>query len=644
MHTFDANHFEYTMKRTLLILSLFLSTPLFSQDWDTTLEFLLSDEDLSDQAREELSFLYESLHDSPMNINTATPDELSQLAFLSDLQIENIQAYVYMHGPMQTLGELQLTGGLDFSTRQLLKHFVYAGPVPQDEERIDLSKVISDGRQEVTGHLDIPFYRRDGIINGKYAGGRLSHNLRWSFNWKNRIRFGLALDKDAGEAWGHDFHSPYLYCKDMGFVSVMAVGNFKASFGWGLLMNSGFSLGKSMTQSGSHGLKPHSSTSESGYFTGVGVTLGRGHVKYTFMSALTPLDATLKGDSVIGSFKQDGLHRTELERSKKHNISLKTGVFNVRYHSRGVTLGVTALAEILPLPYKDRDVYAGVAADWSLSRACFSIGGETSWSGGPATLNSLLLRLPAGHELNVVYRYYSPEYAALHASAFSERKVNDETGLMVSLSRSSRKLKANCYADFFRYIESGADGMDLKGQLEWQPGKHDALILTARYKAKQKDCKYTGALEYCLTTRCRLKWTHDFSDGSGLQTLLAYSRYDMVAEPISNGWALASSYDRAFMGGRLDGSVSASVFLTDSYDSSVSVYEKGMRYSFNFMTMYGHGVRLSTVWKYSLGSHLNLSLKFGSTIYTDRDEISSGQQRIDSCHKEDLSLQFTWKY
>ena len=48
------------------------------------LETLLSDEELTADALEELSDMYESLHAMPLNINTATRDELSVLPFLTD--------------------------------------------------------------------------------------------------------------------------------------------------------------------------------------------------------------------------------------------------------------------------------------------------------------------------------------------------------------------------------------------------------------------------------------------------------------------------------------------------------------------------------------------------------------------------------
>ena len=70
-------------------------------------------------------------------------------------------------------------------------------------------------------------------------GGRLSHNLRCSFNWHNRIRLGISADKDTGER-GYDFWSPYLFLKDMGVLKELALGNFRAQFGLGLLLVSFF--------------------------------------------------------------------------------------------------------------------------------------------------------------------------------------------------------------------------------------------------------------------------------------------------------------------------------------------------------------------------------------------------------------------
>ena len=655
---------------TWFALLSFPMTAVLSQEtatgqWESVLETLLSDEELSQDAIEELADLYESLHESPLNINTATREELSVLPFLSDRQIEDIHAYIYIHGPMLTLGELQLTGSLDYATRQKLRHFVQASPVPPEKEKLKLADILKYGRSELTGRMDIPLYVRDGFRyhspeelerypNRAYRGGRLQHNLRYSFNWHNRIRLGLTADKDAGEK-GYDFWSPYFYLKDIGVIKEMALGNYKAQFGHGLLLGGGFSVGKSMTLSSMsrqvQGLKPHSSTQENGYLRGAGLALGRNHTTITLLTASTPLDATIKGDTVISSFKEDGFHRTPLEISKKHNVTLNTLAANVRYSYRGLQYGATALYERVSLPYKGKDRFIGVSADCSLYRAHYSVSAEFSiLDSNPAIIASQTFRLPKEWNLNTVFRYYSPQYIALHSNALAESSVQNEAGLLTGLSHSTRNLKLSGYADLFMHPEprygasAPSNGMDLRMEADWRVGRRDELYATARYKAKQKDCKYTGQLEYVLTGRYRLRWIHSFRDGTELNTQFFYVRYDAIAEPISNGFALTGNISRSFLKERLNVNLTAAAFYTQSYDSRVSVYESGLRYSYNFMSLYGKGGRLAVTVKSRISKSIQLNLKAGGTYYLDRDEISSAQQRIDSNHKEDISVQFIAKF
>ena len=625
-----------------------------SDGWESVLETLLSDEELTADALEELSDMYESLHAAPLNINMATRDELSMLPFLSDRQIEDIHAYIYMHGPMLTLGELQLTGSLDYATQQLLRHFVYAGPPSPQKERIKLADVLQNGRTEVVARMDIPLYLRDGFKKGTYLGGRLSHNLRWSFNWHNRIRFGVSADKDAGER-GYDFWSPYLFIKDMGVLKELAVGNFKAQFGQGLLLGGGFSVGKSMALSSmsrqTQGLRPHSSTGEYGYLRGGGAALGWGHTTFTLLASRTPVDATLKGDTVISSFKEDGYHRTSLELSKKHNVTLGMVAANMRYSFRGLRFGVTAMTESLTVPYKGQRRLSGVSTDCSVNRARYSLQAELSLlDSKPALIASQTFRLGNGWTANAVVRHYSPEYMSLHSNAMAESSVQNETGLLAGFAHSGRDLKVSGYADFFMHPEprygasAPSNGMDLRMEADWRVGRRDALYATARFKSKQKDCKYTGQLEYCLTGRYRLRWMHDCRSGAQLRMQFFYVRYDFIAEPITNGYALTGSFSHSLLEERLDVDLSAAAFHTQSYDCRVSVYESGFRYSYNFMSLYGKGGRLAVMVRYRLNEAMQLNVKAGGTYYLDRDEISSSHQRIASSHKEDISLQFIAKF
>ena len=69
---------------------------------------------------EQLEQQLQDLQQHPINLNTASPELLSQLFWLTPEQQEQILLYVYHH-PMQTLYELQLVPGLhDYDIRNLV--------------------------------------------------------------------------------------------------------------------------------------------------------------------------------------------------------------------------------------------------------------------------------------------------------------------------------------------------------------------------------------------------------------------------------------------------------------------------------------------------------------------------------------------
>ena len=109
-------------------MSMLLITPmLVAQNatlslWEENLEQLSADEEERNW-EDELETLSARLQE-PVNINAATKRQLEQFPFLTDIQIENLLAYVYIHGQMQTIYELQLVEEMDKRTIDLLLPFV----------------------------------------------------------------------------------------------------------------------------------------------------------------------------------------------------------------------------------------------------------------------------------------------------------------------------------------------------------------------------------------------------------------------------------------------------------------------------------------------------------------------------------------
>ena len=84
-------------------------------------------EDIEENYGEETLELFEQLAADPINLNQTSREELEQLPFLSEQQVEGLVEYIDRHSPIRSLSELQVIKALDYYTRQLLQHFVYVG-------------------------------------------------------------------------------------------------------------------------------------------------------------------------------------------------------------------------------------------------------------------------------------------------------------------------------------------------------------------------------------------------------------------------------------------------------------------------------------------------------------------------------------
>ena len=288
----------------------------------------------------ELEELSRHLQES-ININSATKQQLEQFPFLTDIQIENILAYIYIHGQMQTVYELQLVEEMDKYTIELLLPFVCVQPVKMSSNYPSLKTLLKYGKQEVLTRLDIPLYTRKGYKNN-YLGPSMYHYFRYNFHYGEYLQTGVVSEKDAGEPLfalhnrkGYDYCSFYFLLKNLRRLKSLALGNYRLSFGQGLVLSTDFRLGKTFSLSTSEyrtgGIRKHSSTDEYNYFRGAAATIGiLSFLEMSVFYSHRSMDGVLK-DGEITSIYKTGLHRTQKEADKKNIFSLQLMGGNLTY-------------------------------------------------------------------------------------------------------------------------------------------------------------------------------------------------------------------------------------------------------------------------------------------------------------------------
>ncbi|MBR6016898.1 MAG: helix-hairpin-helix domain-containing protein, partial [Prevotella sp.] len=161
---------------------------------DDVLEDLTTIDDIEAESWEQTYDLLSDLLENPLNLNTATPDDLRQLPFLSEEQIEEISEYIYRYGALLSEGELAMIPSIDETTRQRLMRFTFFG---DSETKKTFSELLREGRHELIATGKIPFYERRGDREA-YLGPPYKHSLRYTFQNQQRLKAGFIGSQDAG--------------------------------------------------------------------------------------------------------------------------------------------------------------------------------------------------------------------------------------------------------------------------------------------------------------------------------------------------------------------------------------------------------------------------------------------------------------
>ena len=671
------------------------ASPQSSNDWQDAFRSWLSADDAAEGYSEATFELLSDLAEHPLNLNQTSQSELEQLPFLSAEQIEELVAYIERYRPLRSLSELQMIESLNRDTRLLLNYFVVIGDTlsPARSVKSVLSQMLHEGHFTLEGSLRQPFYKRKGDISG-YLGYQQRHDLRLQFSSRDQLKFGLTAAQDAGEPffsdrnrWGYDHYAYYFQLRKMGRLEALNLGMYRVQFGMGLVMNTGFYLGKqaSLQSLGrkTQTLTAHTSRSVGGYLQGAAAQIRLAPAwSMTAFASYRPIDATLNDDGTIRTLLTDGYHRTPTEMAKKHNSHETDLGFRLSYqpntphktYKPSISFNAVYTHFDRPLfPYvavsqqHNYRLYApsgssffNASLDYGLTSARFSFMGETAINGDGALAAIHTLSVRATDQLNLMllHRYYDKRYTALHARSFGESSsAQNEHGVYLGASWSpSRKLLLQSYVDyahfpFLRYrVNAPSDAFDafFLARTLFNIGTLEAHY---RFHIRQRNNTTQSYLNNHYEHRTRLSFTYPSSSSSpsvvtqpqpslSFKTQLDAVLINCREQQTSRGIMISQQAVFRYRALRLNGFVGW--FRSDNYDSRLYQYEPSIPYDFSFPAFYGHGIRYSLMARADLG-RWSLSVKIGTTDYFDRAVISSGYQQINASSQTDLLLQFRLK-
>ncbi|MBQ9666503.1 MAG: helix-hairpin-helix domain-containing protein [Bacteroidaceae bacterium] len=659
--------------------------------WDGFVEMMMeeSEEEVDETLMEQL---YE-LHGNPLDINEVRKEDLEVLPFLSEEQIEGIVRYVEKNRPVQSLGELMFVKELGKAAREMLRLFVEVKASRHNRDaHLEVGKLLKYGRNEAVWRTDVPFYRKAGYEdvpaevlakspNKVYRGDRFHHSLRYAFSSQNHLLAGLNMEKDAGER-GVDYVSGYVQVKDMGIMKNAIVGNYRLSFGKGLAVNTSAKFGKMMMFSSMDrmdvGITKHSSTMEDGYFTGGAATLRMGQVEVSAFGSYRKGDGTYNNDSTgMSSLKTDGLHRTQLEHSKKGILGITNFGGNIHWGSGGLQLSATTVCTHLSAPLAPKhdtpsstyrfynahgqDFFVGSLA-YAYRYQSLTFSGETALSNnerqsGTATLNALRWRVNGDNVLTLIGRYYGAKFVSLNGKTFGENSaVQNEEGVFLSwTTKSVRNTLIEAYVDamyfpWLKYqVSESSYGYEGMLQATYAPNSRWSLLARYRIKAKQKDFTLADgtmrSLKYNTNQNLKLQLNCTLSSSVSLRTSVAGTLVSFGDTPNEKGFTIGENlrWQSLKNKGRIDFGIT--YFNTDGYNARVYHYEPTLLYAFGSTSYYDHGIRTTLLASIPIVKQsLFINAKLGMTKYFNRERIGTGLEMIDADHREDLQVQVRWKF
>lgn len=657
------------MNRIYFTLLLLLAQTLYSQEEIiepyvgevTESELILLADDISD------------LIEARFNINQATKEKLELLPFLTDNQIENILYYLYTSGPLLSIYELQLVEDLDRNTIEQLLPYIFVAPLPDRSYDYKWRDYLSSSKSKIYIQSSIPFELKDGYrgktdsllaLNKKYLGDPFTFDVRFEFKSLDRVEAGLRANKGAGESFskGFDYYSVFLMIKDIGILKRAIIGDYKLSFGEGLVLSHNFSFGKNSNITTSRRrqtpIRGSISSESTTFFRGASMMFDIYNSDLSLFYSERRLDANIT-DSTITSVIYSGKHRTLKEWERKNNISITNLGANYSLFLGCIRLGSTFLYEryskpILPKESEaNRFIFKGednfnLSLDYSYSNNKLSFQGEAaiSKSKGYATLNRFIAEPTRGVTLSLIQRYYSVDYHANNAKAFnSGGKIQNEEGYFLSYQvESIRRWRISGYIDFFRFpwLRSNADapssGWEYQNRLEFIPSKMMQFRLNYKHSEKEinsnSEDEDLDQLVFGKRDRFRLDnyWFPNEEQRVRLGMEYALNNRD------DRGYSIGVTYDNKPTKSPLNLSFSILYFNSNSSLLRMSSNEKSMLYSFYTPSLFGRGVRGAIQLRYNINTKFYLLAKYGATIYNDRLEIGSGLERVSGRHVQDISI------
>lgn len=669
----------------------------------------------------EVDFDYNTLYDNlnahlqkPLNLNTATDYQLENLGLLNTAQINSLLTYKAKNGPLLAIYELQAIPNFDLPTIYRILPFVTVNR-SLDDLNETFATILEKSQKNLflrwSRDLEVPqgFNIKADESTPAYRGDINKYYLRYAQTYQNRISFGITMEKDPGEEFfkgknrqGFDFNSAhFMYKKVNKVIDRIVLGDFRAQFGQGLILNTGFSPGKSafvanIRRSGPV-LNRFTSVNEQNYLRGAGFTLNLNKkIKLSsFISSrrrdgnaittdTTDVDLEIQN---FTSLQLSGLHRTEKEIATKNRLGQLTIGSSLKYKNRKGSIGLNFLynqfGQAIGKTDKPYNLYAfkgkqllNASLDYTYFYKNFIFFGETAWSDNRqlASVNGIIATLNPKISFSLHSRWMPRNFHSLFGQTFSETTgTTNENGLYMGIEiRPTNEWRFVAYVDSWQHpwlrfrADAPSQGKEYYARVTFYKRRNMEAYIHWKYERKQESyrldysqsdellykqknnfrCQLNKKVTKRLELRSRLEWSIFAIEKSRNPAGLIW--YDQAFQPQSavKSKGFLAYQDIIYKPINIPFSFTTrfAIFDVDDYNARIYAFENEVSYQFSVPAYYNKGTRFYFNLKYRARKHLTLEARYAQTYWGNQTAFGSGNNRIEGQTRSAVKIQARWRF
>lgn len=604
---------------------------------------------------------------NPMNVNTASVQELVTFPFFSSTQAAFIARHRNRFGNFIDMAELQVLG---FSPVFIQFMMPYLSVRESEIQSLkNLAKMWDKGK----GEFSFTSGKKSPALVSSYEGNLWSQQLRLRYKVPGVLSVSLNTDKDPGEvlyrksnpAKGLEFLSGHVSIHNIGHINDFVLGDYVLQVGEGLVMGSGIGIGKSANvmslKRGGTYIRPYRGINEFLFHRGAATAISLGKFTINMAFAKNRLDAALSRDTLesnesFTSVDLDGLHRTPSELEKKGQLEKQLVHTGISFAGKKGSWGTsyTGFKYSSSLQKADK-LYAihrpeGTELNYVNLYQSHVLGNvlvfsewaygldNSSYALAAGALTSIAPKLDVGlHFRDASENYLSPNSTAFAATSSPER------GLYFSSKINfNRRFALSMYKDVFKnkWLGFGKSNIytsnDLLLQLDMKPNRKTHVYLRGRSYDKFRDDK-SG--EFLVLNRMRIKqfrihFQSDLTKHFKFETRGEWNISQSVSS--KNRAALVYlDFKRKFSYASQSLAARYSVFNIPDFNARIFAFEDQIQYLFSIAGYYGRGHSFYLVYSAKPTRKIKVSARYGLNQY----ENLSGKK----FERTSLFLQFLYR-